>query len=83
MAIELYPKFQESETYQAYEKENVFKCDSSSISQVIEYIKNNPNCNFKVDSEKDKKDWRRGNVDKFIYDLSCARVYYGRMECNY
>ena len=38
----------------------------------VEYIKNNPNCNYKEDSAKDKKDWRRGNVDKFIYDLSCA-----------
>ena len=38
----------------------------------IEYIKNNPNCGYKVDCAKDKKDWRRANVDKFIYDLSCA-----------
>ena len=38
----------------------------------IEYIKNNPDCGYKVDSEKDKKDWRRGNVDKFIHDLSVA-----------
>ena len=38
----------------------------------VEYIKNNPNCGYKVDSEKDKKDWRRENVDKFIHDLSVA-----------
>ena len=38
----------------------------------IEYIKNNPNCGYKVDCEADKKDWRRENVDKFIHDLSVA-----------
>jgi len=38
----------------------------------VEYIKNNPNCGFKEDCAKDKKDWRRMNVDNFVYNLSCA-----------
>ncbi len=38
----------------------------------IEFIKNTPNCNYKIDNEDDKKQWRRDNIDKFIFDLSCA-----------
>ena len=38
----------------------------------IEYINNNPNCSYKEDNAEGKKQWRRDNVDKFIYDLSCA-----------
>lgn len=38
--IDLIPKFKESQTYQTYDKENVFKCDSLSLVRTIEYIKN-------------------------------------------
>ena len=38
----------------------------------VEYIENNPTCSYKVDSAEDKKQWRRDNIDTFIYNLSCA-----------
>ena len=36
------------------------------------HIRRTPNCPYKPDSFEDKQQWRRDNVDKFIYDLSCA-----------
>ncbi|MBE6124368.1 MAG: hypothetical protein E7184_02350 [Erysipelotrichaceae bacterium] len=36
-----------------------------------EYIKLNKNCIHKKDNVEDKKNWRRENVNKFIYDLHC------------
>ncbi len=38
----------------------------------VNFINSNPNCNYKADNADDKKQWRRDNVDKFIYDLSCS-----------
>lgn len=39
--IDLVPKFNKNQTYQAYKKENIFKCDSLSLVKIIECIKNN------------------------------------------
>lgn len=36
-----------------------------------EYIKLNKDCIYKKDDAEDKKNWRRENVNKFIYDLHC------------
>ncbi len=38
----------------------------------VNFIKNNKNCGYQEDNQEDKKQWRRDNVDKFIYDLSIA-----------
>ncbi len=38
----------------------------------IEYISNNPNSGYSVSSASDKKQWRRDNIDNFIYKLSTA-----------
>lgn len=35
------------------------------------FIDSNENCAYKKDSSEDKKNWRRDNVNKFIYDLHC------------
>ena len=43
----------------------------------VEFIKNNKT-DYKEDSVLDKKQWRRDNVDKFIYDLSQAMRKYNK-----
>lgn len=36
----------------------------------IEYIKSNPLCGYNENNAEDKKNWRRNNIDTFIYNLS-------------
>ena len=37
-----------------------------------DYISANPNCGYRKDNASDKANWRREQVDKFIYDLHLA-----------
>lgn len=35
----------------------------------IEYVQNNPDCKYDINNALDKKNWRRDNINTFIYNL--------------
>ena len=43
-----------------------------------EFIKNNPNCGYSKSNANHKKQWRRDNIDKFIYKLHVAMTDFNK-----
>ena len=45
-----------------------------------EFIKNNPNCGYSKSNANHKKQWRRDNIDQFIYKLHVAMTEFNKQN---
>lgn len=57
---------------------NVSVLNEPDQDDYLEYIENNPNTKYKANSASDKKQWRRDNIDNFIYKLHLSMNEFNR-----